>query len=163
MKIDLDRLENLHVIFAGADDGISLREKGKPINDNGWYISKDKIFREGKRDPKTGDIDDFKDIGASEFFKEIKGLDLSAFFAMGWTKDEEEFKRFDEWEHLAEYLGISKMVTIGVKVPEIIAKRFKYFSSDESNVSTVLRELIINHLTQKWKDQAESLIYREDL
>jgi hypothetical protein len=162
IRLDQEKLEAIQTVLIYDDDGVSIRLSGNGPDDEGWYITnEEKIFEVGKKN-KDGESEYFNQIKGKDFLKLIYGLDLivSTSVKRGDQNEELEFK---DWEHLAEYLGINKLVVLAVKVPEIIARRFEYFATQSGTKSDKLRRLIFEYVKKEWMEQADSLIYRSNV
>ena len=159
MILTKDQIQDIQAVLAGTENGVSVYEQGKTQDDQGWYITKDSVSKHGKM-LKSDDYESWDhDIDLDDFIEETKGLNLTALYAP--ARIAETDYEFTDWVQLAKYLGISEMVTLGVKIPSVIARRFKYFATSESDVSTKLRELILEYVRTKWQEKAEQLIYEE--
>lgn len=159
MILTKEQIEDIQVILAGTEDGVRIYAQGKTKDDEGWFITKDSINKHGKI--VDGDYESWDIVDLDNFIEETKGLNLIALPTTG--KLTEEDYEITDWVQLAKYLGISEMVTVGAKVPAIIARRFKYFAANDSDISTKLRELILEYIRVQWQEKAEKLIYEETI
>ncbi|MEM3895375.1 hypothetical protein [Thermofilum sp.] len=160
--MDKDRLDELKTVLEPHEKDekffIEIREKNKSVDDDGWLISCDAFFR-----VKPAKDYEVKEIPEEIFLEDIKGKDVVAYIPLEYVGGKETYQKFEEWEHLAKYLGISELVVLSVKVPKIVAKRFEYFATREASKSEVLRKLITNYVKEKWVQEADKLIYSSEI
>lgn len=159
MILTKDQINDIQIILAGTDNGVNLYEMGKKKDDEGWRITKDSFYEFGKW--KDENYEYHNEIDESTLLQKIKNKDLYAIYE--YAEADAPNLTYKEWIHMEKDLGITNMVTLGVKVPAIIFRRFKYFATQESDVSNKLRELILEYLRIKWQEQAEQLIYEETI
>ncbi len=153
MQIDEERLESLKATLMSEDDNISLNPVGKRSDlDPYYYITIDGGNSYWKNHKDNTEPESLSD---EELLKAIKGKELE-----GEIWKEGEYFYYSDWEEYAKKIGVSKLVTLSVKIPEVIARRFAYFASDKD---TKLRELIVEYVKKEWVSQAESLVFQNEV
>lgn len=158
MLLTRERLEEIQATFRGYEDedGITFILEGQKAKYPCWDVWAKRI---GFFKDSDGTM---KDLETKDFLKAIEGKELTALIWKGWRDGEETYDDYDEWEDFARVIGVTRMVVISTKVPEIIAKRFDFFA-DEHGQSTAsqLRRVVYDYVEEEWKEKAGDLIFRE--
>lgn len=149
MKIDKDRLELVTSILLDEDSWVYFyfKKVGKR-----WAVGNEDVVRYNKWKPDDDSSYEDNDVISYEsFLEDVEDVELTA---------EYDDIEMTEWEKFANYIGVSKLVCVSTKVPEVIAKRFKYFSND--TVSSQLRTLIYNYVSKKIEEKSDEIMFKGD-
>lgn len=163
IRLDKEKLESIQTVMMMDTDGVNVRLSNLDLDDMGWYITdNEEIFEEGVKINEDEDREYFNKISKETFLDKVKDKDLILYVVVK-KGDDWENQKFEDWEHLTMFLGINKLVVVSVKIPEIIAKRFEYFSTQSGTKSQKLRELIYEYIKKEWIEQADNLILRSNI
>ena len=166
MKLDPDKINQIQIVLIHEDDFVEFAD-GK-FEDGLWYVSSDRIHRFGEETEEGSKIEETFSIVSSdrpysEFYKQIEGKELAARIWVGKKAGHDEYQGFTNWEDLAKAIGISELVTLATKVPKTIAKRFTVFANQRSDRSSILRQLVYDYVKQQIIEQADSLMFKEEI
>src|SRR5437867_5381829 len=130
MFINKERLEDIRGTFQKEDqNGITFVKLGQGRDSiyPSWTVSQNTIIYFQKA-PTGGshtiNEPEFVEISDKEFLQTVAETPMEALIFIQWKNQKELYDYSTEWEQLAVKLGISSMVAISTKVPEVIAKRF---------------------------------------
>ena len=165
MNLTAEQLEQISTVLVYDDDGVSFWPRGKTEKDGYWYVVKRRSSRDagimeaGAADEK-GDYS-FTDRSKDSFLKFASENDLVASVAV----DDEDGRydhdqKFEDWEHLARFMGISDLVAVSTKIPKNVANRLRFYATRTSTVSDTVRQLIYDYVAKSMKDNAESDMFR---
>jgi hypothetical protein len=159
MQITKERLDSLKATFMSEEDSFSFYFKGKHKDgDTYFYCGLDGKVSEwiqGKEDNDfKGNLDD------EDFLKQIEGKELEGEFFLGYHVGEQSNVYLSDWEEYSKKMGVSKLVVLSTKVPEVIAKRFEFFADEKSSK---LRQLVVEYVKKQWIEKADSLVFQSDV
>lgn len=160
MQITKDRLEALRATQMKEEDTITF-----------WYASKhskgDHYFYIGQDDKKVTeweegeeDNEEIARHSESEFLELVKGKELEGDIWLGYQDGKQKDVYIQDWDQYAKKMGVSKLVVLATKVPEVIARRFEYFAEEKS---AKLRQLVVEYVKKEWVDQADDLVFRDSV
>jgi hypothetical protein len=167
MKMDIEKLTQIQTILKNDDESVEFTEDD--FSKGLWYISNNQVHRFGKDNPKEGasierTYSNQRGIASlTDFLEKIKDLDLKARVFIGHENGKEQYKTYYAWNKLADALGISELVTVATKIPKNVAKRFELFANENGGRSLVLRTLVYGYVEKQIKQNAESLMFKEDI
>ena len=165
MRIDKERLEGIIATITpedAEDCPYSFYEKGKNPSDDEYSFFQGGMMHHYKDDPKDEDSRAHS-IQTSTFLERVKDKELVGRIWLGWQANKEKYYSTENWEEFAKEVGISELVAITTKVPKTIARRFEFFANQSSNKSAKLRGLVIDYVREQWKEQADNLVFREEV
>jgi len=157
MQPDKTQIERIQTMLYAEGAAVTFYKHGTKIEDGYWYVVEDGIYESGPMD---------KD-GASEFYEErdIDGFiefasknNLAAVVNLDAKRGSDE--PFEDWEHLARYMGVTDLVVISAKVPKRIAEKFQFYATKDTTVSNKLRELVYDFVVSSIKENAEKDAFR---
>lgn len=167
MRLDSEKISQIQTVIVNDDECVEFTED--EFDKGLWYISNSRIHRFGAKD-KEGESDieetfsnSVTDTSYSEFYKQIEGKELKARIFLGRSVGEEKYQVYEDWETLAKTLGISELVTLATKVPKTVAKRFAMFANQKGDRSSVLRKLVYDYVKNQMVEQAETLMFKEEI
>ena len=161
MNLDKERLELLRTVLIHEEDYISFYPKGSNSDKGYWYVNAKDVQEAG---PASKGGDQVYESRSDESLIELSQKhDLVAEISLYDKDGRYMFKdeTFEDWEHLARYLGISELVAISTKVPKNVAKKFDYYATMTGTKSEVLRNLVYDYVKEAIKDNAERDMFHD--
>ena len=153
MKPDKTQMEQIQTFLTKRDSAVTFYPKGKEEHDGYWYLTQDSVSECGEWDPKTEDYGFYEDRTLDDFVKFAQGVpDLVAKVNLEGPRSFEE--TFEDWEHLARYMGLTDLVVMSTKVPRRIAEKFTYYVTQDTTVSNQLRRMIFDFVVDCIKENA---------
>ena len=162
MLIDKEKLELIQIVLRN-EDAVSFWEKGVVDKKKGfWYIKTNSISEFGPETKENEESPTCDIRHITTFLEWTNNKDLIAETEI-YSKRESGYdtEQFFNWDHLARYIGISELVVVSTKIPKNVAKKLKYYVAQQSDISTVLRELIYDYVKNKIIDNAEQTMFNE--
>lgn len=151
-----EQVEQIQALLVKEGGSVSFYKKGTKDDDGSWYVTSSGISEFGPI--KNGDFT-FNDTRTVEQFLQFaRENELSA--TVNLTGSNTDDHHFENWDHLARYMGLSDLVVTSVKVPKKIMDKFQYYTTQNMTVSQQLRKLIIDYVIQSIKDNAEEDAFR---
>ena len=155
-SITAEQVEQIQTLLIKEYGSVSFYKKGTTDEDGQWSISNSGISEFGPI--KDGDFTFNKDRTVEQFLEFARENELLATVTLtGQTAD---YHHFEDWSHLARYMGISDLVVLSVKVPKRIAEKFQYYATRTTTISNKHRELIFKYVIKQIKENAEEDAFR---
>ena len=153
MKPDKTQMEQIQTFLTKQDSCVTFYSKGKKEEDGYWYLTQDSVSECGEWNPKTEENEFYEDRTLDDFVKFAQGVpDLVAKVNLEGSRSFEE--TFEDWEHLARYMGLTDLVVMSTKVPRRIAEKFTYYVTQDTTVSNQLRKMIFDFVVDCIKENA---------
>lgn len=154
MKPDKTQVEQIQTFLPKEDSSVTFYPKGKTDKDGYWYLTQDNIAEAGKWIEKDDDLEFYEDRTIEEFINFAGGVpDLVAVVNLQGSRWSEE--KFESWDHLARYMGLTDLIVLSTKVPKKLAEKFAYYATKDTTVSTQLRKLVFEFVVNSIKENAE--------
>ena len=169
MRITPEKISQIQTVLIKDDESVDFAVVNQPFGNGHWYVSNNDVLLFGKEDQKEGaEIEHryserYDDRPLSEFFNAINNVELKARIFVGRRCGKEEYIEYTDWNKLAKALGVSDLVTVATKIPKVVAKRFELFANQRADRSSVLRKLVYDYVKKQMIDQAEDLMFKENI
>jgi hypothetical protein len=140
-----------------ANASVQFYRRGTKPEEGYWYITNDDISEAGPSNQEGG-VEFYRHRTVDSFIKFASDNDPIAIVNLDASIGSDE--KFEDWEHLARYMGITDLVVLSTKVPKRIAEKFQYYATQETTVSSKLRELVYGFVVSSIKENAENDAFR---
>ena len=157
MKPNAEQIEQIQTLLINDDAAVSFRRKGTKEEQGYWYVTNSRVSEAGPAN-KEGDLKFYHDRDITDFLAFAEKNELTAVVNLtGRNYGDEEF---EDWDHLARYMGITDLVVLSTKIPKRVAQKFQYYATTDTTVSEKLRSLVYEYVIQETKDNAEKDMFR---
>jgi len=157
MKPTAEQIEQIQTLLIDEGAAVAFRRKGTKEKEGYWYLTKSDVSEAGPADEK-GDLEFYRDRDVDDLLAFAEKNDLTATVNLtGRNTGDEEF---EDWEHLARYMGITDLVVLSTKVPKRVAQKFQFYATQSTTVSEKLRSLVYDYTIKEIKDNAERDMFR---
>lgn len=157
MKPDKAQVEQIQTMLYEDGAAVSFPVKGKNEDQGYWYLTKDDIA-EGGPFTKDGDLEFYEDRDIDQLVEFLAKNDPVAIVNLSNKRDGDE--TFEDWDHLARYMGITDLVVLSTKVPKRIAEKFTYYTTKSTTVSNQLRQMVYDFVVESIKENAKEDVFR---
>lgn len=158
MQINSEKLEQVQIVLRG-EDSVIFWAKGADQKNGYWRITWKAVGEFGKEDEK-GEAK-YNHRHPSTFTEWVKDKDMLAETTIYRPKGGYDQEKFDDWDHLARFIGISDLVVVSTKIHKSVAKKLKYYAAKDSDVSATLRELIYKYVKESIIANAERDLFND--
>ena len=158
MKPNAEQIEQIQILLTTDDAAVTFYKKGTDESQGYWYLTNNGVSEAGPVANKDGDLKFYKDRTIADFLAFVQNNEVNA--TVNLTSRVGEDEPFEDWEHLARYMGITDLVVLSTKVPKRVAAKFQYYATMSTTVSEKMRSLVYEYVKQEIKDNAESDMFR---
>lgn len=157
MKPNAEQIEQIQTLLINEGAAVSFKKKGSKEEEGYWYLTNSDINEAGPAD-KEGDLKFYDDRNIKDFLAFAATNELVA--TVNLTGSNVGDEEFEDWDHLARYMGITDLVVLSTKVPKRVAQKFQYYATKSTTISEKLRSLVYDYVMQEIKDNAEEDMFR---
>ena len=157
MKPDKTQIEQIQTMLYDEGAAVSFPVEGKDEDKGYWYLTKDDISEAGPMSPE-GDLKFYKTRCVESFLAFVQKSDPVAIVNLSGATGGDE--TFEDWDHLARYMGITDLEVLSTKVPKRIAEKFHYYTSRTTTDSANLRKMVYDYVVSQIKENAEEDAFR---
>ena len=157
MKPDKGQIEQIQMMLYDEGASVVFPVKGKTTDGGYWYLTKDGVDEGGPSNEK-GDLEFYKDRDIDSLLAFLQKNDPVAIVNLSGSREGDE--TFEDWDHLARYMGITDLVVLSTKVPKRIAEKFHYYTTKTTTDSANLRKMVYDYVVAQIKENAEEDAFR---